>query len=95
MFTQSLKDKINRKKLMKKTDSMKITDNEIKGALSRLRQFFAAESPTMKNVFYFNLKALLVLKIVTLLFLTFLVMDKNGWIWKKRLISKLMASQPV
>ena len=36
-----------------------------KGALSGLRQFLATESPlkTMKNVFYFNSKALFVLKI--------------------------------
>ena len=37
----------------------------VKGALSGLRQFFAIESPLkmMKNVFYFTLKALFVLKI--------------------------------
>ena len=37
----------------------------IKGALPGLRQFLATESPlsVMKNVFYFILKALLVLKI--------------------------------
>ena len=37
----------------------------LKGALSGLRQFLAAESPLkmMKNAFYFNLKALFALKI--------------------------------
>ena len=39
----------------------------LKGALSGLRQFLATESPLkmMKNVFYFTLKTLLVLKIFT------------------------------
>ena len=39
------------------------------GALSGLRQFLATQSPlkTMKNGFYFTLKALLVLKIFKLL----------------------------
>ena len=40
---------------------------EVKGLLSSLRQFLATESPLdlqmVKNVFYFILKALLVLKI--------------------------------
>ena len=38
---------------------------KLKGALSGLRQFWATESPlqTMKNAFYFTLKALFVLKI--------------------------------
>ena len=37
----------------------------LKGALSGLRQFLTTESPLkmMKNAFYFNLKALFVLKI--------------------------------
>ena len=36
------------------------------GSLSGLKQFLATESPlkTMKNVFYFNLKAFFVLKII-------------------------------
>ena len=38
---------------------------DIKGELSRLRQFLAAESPSkmMKNAFYFTLKAFFILKI--------------------------------
>ena len=40
-------------------------DKDLKGPLSCLRQFLATESPLkmMKNVFYFNLKALFVLKV--------------------------------
>ena len=43
--------------------------NEVKGALSGLRQFLAAESPLqmMKNAFYFMSKALFVLKIFKIL----------------------------
>ena len=43
--------------------------NMFKGALSGLRQFLATESPfkVIKNVFYFTLKALFVLKILKLL----------------------------
>ena len=45
---------------------MTITSNhKVKGALSGLRQFLAAESPLemMKNAFYFTLKALFLLNI--------------------------------
>ena len=43
---------------------------ELKGALSALRKFLAIESPLkmMKNVFYFSLKALFILKIFKFLF---------------------------
>ena len=42
---------------------------DLKGALSGLRQFLITESPLkmMKNAFYFTLKALFVLKILTFL----------------------------
>ena len=42
----------------------------LKGALSGLRQFVATESPLkmIKNAFYFTLKSLFVLEILTLLF---------------------------
>ena len=42
-----------------------IANNKFKGALSYLRQFLATESPLkmMKYAFYFDLKALFVLKI--------------------------------
>ena len=45
----------------------------IKGTLSGLRQFLATESPlkTMKNVFYFTLKAFFVFEIFQLLFSIF------------------------
>ena len=44
---------------------MKFISNQFKGALSGLRKFLAIESPLkiMKNIFYFTLKALFVLKI--------------------------------
>ena len=66
----------------------------IKGTLSSLRQFLETESPLkmMKNVFYFTLKALLVLMIFKF-WLEFSVMSKNGFIRKRRLISKFMTSQ--
>ena len=50
--------------------SMLLKENRIKGALSGLRQFLAAESPLkmMKNVFYFTSKVLFVLKIFKFLF---------------------------
>ena len=49
----------------------------------------------MINAFYFTLKALFILTILYLNFcLAFLVMFKNGWIKKIRLILKFMASQP-
>ena len=56
--------------------------NVLKGALSGLRQFLVTENPLkiMKNVFYFTLKALFVLKIFKFLSL--------------RLISKFIVSQP-
>ena len=43
---------------------------ELKGALSALRKFLGIESPLkmMKNVFYFSLKALFILKIFKFLF---------------------------
>ena len=46
-----------------------LLDNDVKGALSVLRQFLANESPLkmIKNTFYFTLKALSVLKIFKLL----------------------------
>ena len=47
----------------------------------------------MKNAFYFILKVHSVLKIFRFL-PVFLVMLKNGFIKKIRLISKFMASQP-
>ena len=66
----------------------------VEGALSGLRQFLATESllKGMKNVFYFALKALFVLKIFKFLF-DFLVIYKNGFI-RKITFSKLMMSQP-
>ena len=53
------------------------------------------ESPLkmMKNAFYFTLKALFVLKILSFC-LDFLIMYKNGLIRKIRLILKFMTSQP-
>ena len=59
-----------------------------------LRQFLAAESllKTMKNVFYFMLKALFALKILKLC-PDFLFMQENGSIKKIRLISKFTTSQ--
>ena len=46
-----------------------VCHNIIKGALSGLRQFLAAESPLkmIKNAFYFTSKALFVLKIFNFL----------------------------
>ena len=66
-----------------------------KGALSGLRQFLTTESPLkmMENAFYFTLKALFVLKILSFC-LDFLVMYQNGLIKKTRLISNFMTSQP-
>ena len=57
--------------------------------------FLAIESPLkmMKDAFYFTLKALFVLKILSFC-LDFLVMYKNGMIRKIRSISRLMTSQP-
>ena len=51
----------------------------IKGALSGLRQFLAIESPLklMKNVFYFTLKALFVLKIFKFLYRLFGHVEKQ------------------
>ena len=74
---------------------MKIRSSQvIKGTLSRLRQFLATESPlNMKNVFYFTLKALFVLKIFKCLSSLFGHI-KNGLTRKIRLISKFMTSQP-
>ena len=56
---------IQKKFLGSRTTALLISSNEIKGALSGLRQFLAAESPLkmMKNAFYFTSKALFVLKI--------------------------------
>ena len=56
---------IHKKFLGSRTTALLISSNEIKGALSGLRQFLAAESPLkmMKNAFYFTSKALFVLKI--------------------------------
>ena len=53
-------------------DGWELTRN-IKGDLLGLRQFLAIESPLkiMKNVFYFALKALFVLKIFKFLFWLF------------------------
>ena len=50
-----------------------------KGALSCLRQFLATVSPlkTIKNAFYFTLKALFVLKIVKFLSLLFGHVEKR------------------
>ena len=48
----------------------------------------------MKNVFYFMLKALFVLKIFKFLSWLFDQVFKSGLIRKKRLISKFMTSQP-
>ena len=50
------------------------------GALSGLAQFLATESPLkrMKNVFYFTLKVLLVLKILVLIVLTFWLCGKTA-----------------
>ena len=47
------------------SNALKIDNSSIKGALSGLRQFLAAESSSkmMKNAFYFTAKALFVLKI--------------------------------
>ena len=58
---------------------------KFKGALSRLRQLLASESPLkmMKNAFYFNSKTLGIL-----------VMKQNGLIRKIRLFSNFMTSQP-
>ena len=54
----------------KQTLTVKRIGGKLKGALSGLRQFLATESPLkmMKNVFYFNSKALFVLKIFKFLF---------------------------
>ena len=50
-----------------------LVELNIKDALSSLKQFLTAESPLklMKNVFYFTLKALLILKIFKFLFWDF------------------------
>ena len=66
-----------------------------KGVLSGLRQFLVTESPLKikRNVFYFTLKALFVLKFLNFC-LDFLVMQKNDLIRKIKLISKFMTSQP-
>ena len=68
---------------------------QFKGALSGLRQFLANESPLkmMKSDFYFIVKALFVLKILSFC-LDFLVKYKNDLIRKTRLIRKFMTSQP-
>ena len=44
---------------------LELSSTGVKGALSGLRQFLAAESPleVMKNAFYFTSKALFILKI--------------------------------
>ena len=54
------------------------------------------ESPLklMKNVFLFHLKTSFVLKIVNFLSQLFGHVEKNGFIRKIGLISKLMTSQP-
>ena len=69
---------------------------QLKGALSGLRQSLTTESPLemMKNAVYFTLKALFVLKIFKIFVLTFWSCGKNGLIRKIRLISKFMTSQP-
>ena len=61
-----------------------------KGARSGLIQFLATESPLkiMKNAFYFTMRALFVLKILSFC-LDLLVIWKNGLIRKIKLISKL------
>ena len=58
---QSLKCVISQIKYIEET----MSENDVKGALSSLRQFLAIGSPLkmMKNAFYFTSKALLVLKI--------------------------------
>ena len=68
----------------------------LKGALKGLGQFLATESPLkmMKNVFYFTLKDLFVLKIFKVFVLTFLVMYKSGLIRKIKLFLKFMTPQP-
>ena len=48
----------------------------------------------MKNTFYFNLKALFVLKDIKVFVTTFWSGMKNGLIRNKRLTSKFMTSQP-
>ena len=67
----------------------------IKGVLSSLRQSLATESPLkmMKNVFYFFLKALLVLKIFK--FLSWLCghVEKRLDL-KNKVTFKVMTSQP-
>ena len=64
-------------------------------ALSGLRQFLVTESPLnmMKNAFYFTSKALFVLKIFKFC-IDFLVMYRNGFIKKIRLILNFTTSQP-
>ena len=69
--------------------------SHFKGALLSLRRFFATESPLkmIKSVFYFNLKALFILKNYKFLSWPF-GHAKNGWIRNIKLISKFMTSQP-
>ena len=52
-------------KMNNKNLNLLYIDNEVKGALSGLRQILATEIPlkTIKNVFYFMSKAVFVLKI--------------------------------
>ena len=60
---------------------MKLDDHELflKGALSGLRQFLAADTllKGVKNAFYFTLKALSVLKMLKLLFYFFNHLEKR------------------
>ena len=55
---------------MEKTDLLETSIFQFKGVLASLRQFLATENPLklMKNVFYFTLKSLFVLKIFKFLF---------------------------
>ena len=80
-----------------KMDNSIITSLELyeKRALSGLIQFLASESPLemIKNVSYFILKTLFVLKKFKICF-KFLIMQKNGLIKKIRLISRFMTLQP-
>ena len=67
----------------------------LKSAHSGLRQFLTTESPLkmMKNVFYFTIKALFVLKISKVLSWRFGHTEKNNLSRKISLISKFMTSQ--
>ena len=55
---------------------------QLKGALSGLRQSLTTESPLemMKNAVYFTLKALFVLKIFKIFVLTFWSCRKTAWL---------------